>query len=123
LKLGIITKVTKDENTSTVPEKIVPPAIPLKEIDLHNTPNIEEAIPLLEKFIKDSYRENVRSIRIIHGKGIGVLRNAARLHLESHKLIKSFRPADNDHGGDGATEANLIDYNVDLILPNYTKES
>jgi hypothetical protein len=120
LKLGTITKVTEDEKISTVPAKIVPPTIALKEIDLHNTPNIEEAIPLLEKFIRDSYRENVRSIRIIHGKGIGVLRNSVRLHLESHKLVKNFKPADSDHGGDGATEANLVDYNTDLILPNST---
>jgi DNA-nicking Smr family endonuclease len=123
LKLGIITKGTKDENISTVSAKVVPPAILLKEIDLHNTPNIEEAIPLLEKFIRDSYRENVRIIRIIHGKGIGVLRNSVRLHLESHKLVKNFRSADNDHGGDGATEANLVDYNTDLILPSTTKDS
>ena len=115
-KLGILAKAFKDETNSARATKIgPPPPISLKEIDLHNNPNIEKAIPMLEKFMKESYRDNVRSIRIIHGKGIGVLRNAVRLHLESHRLVKSLGTADKDHGGEGATEANLVDYNVELL--------
>ena len=109
-------KAFKDETNSARATKIgPPPPISLKEIDLHVNPNIEEAIPMLEKFMRESYRDNVRSIRIIHGKGIGVLRNAVRLHLESHRLVKSLGTADKDHGGEGATEANLVDYNVELL--------
>jgi hypothetical protein len=42
------------------------------------------------------------------------------IRLESYKLMNNFRPADNDRGGEGATEANLMKYNADLILPNST---
>lgn len=38
-------------------------------------------------------------------------------------LVKNYRSADKDHGGDGATEANLVDYNVDLLLPSFTKNN
>jgi len=65
--------------------------------------------------MRESYRDNVCSIRIVHGKGIGVLRNAVRLHLESHKLIKSIGPTDKDHGGEGVTEAKPVDINADLL--------
>jgi hypothetical protein len=41
--------------------------------------------------------------------------NAVRTHLESHKLIRSFKSADVNNGGDGATEAYLVDYNLDLL--------
>ena len=111
-KLGII---SINPVIGTVEKLTPPPPIPLLEIDLHNNHTIEEAIPLLEKFLKESYRDNVRSIRIVHGKGIGVLRNAVRLHLENHKLVKSVSPADKDHGGEGATESNLVDYNPNLL--------
>jgi len=70
---------------------------------------------MLQDFIKESYRDNVRVIRIVHGKGIGVLRDAVRTHLESHKLVKSVSSADKDHGGEGATEAQLVDYNMNLL--------
>ena len=111
-KLGII---RTDPGIDSAEKVTMPPPIPLREIDLHNNHTIEEAIPMLEKFLKESYRDNVRSIRIIHGKGIGVLRNAVRLHLENHKLVKSVGPADKDHGGEGATEAHLIDLNPNLL--------
>lgn len=115
-KLGILAKTIDGDSTDTESLKAQPPpSIPLREIDLHSNPNIEEAIPMLEKFIRESYRDNVGSIRIVHGKGIGVLRNAVRLHLESHKLIKSFGPADKDHGGEGATEAKMVDLSADLL--------
>jgi DNA-nicking Smr family endonuclease len=113
--LGIKTKTIRDKNFEALQGTIIPPTIPLEEIDLHQTPSIEDAIPLLEQFIRESYKNNVRLIRVIHGKGIGVLRKSVRLHLESHKLVKFVKPADDNHGGDGATEANLVDYNVDLI--------
>jgi DNA-nicking Smr family endonuclease len=60
--------------------------------------------------VKESYLENVRRIRIIHGKGIFVLQKAIREYLGTHKLIisESICPADKDHGGEGATEANLV---------------
>ena len=48
-------------------------------------------------------------------KGIGVLRRAVRDYLEKNKLIRSIKSADKDHGGEGATEAQLVDYNENLL--------
>lgn len=98
--------------------KIEPPSpISLREIDLHNDYKVEVAIPMLEKFLEESYRDNVRRVRIIHGKGIFVLQKAAREYLGNHKFVisNSISSADRDHGGEGATEANLIGFNSDLL--------
>ena len=98
--------------------KLEPPLpITLKEIDLHNNYKVEVAIPMLEKFLEESYRDNVRRVRIIHGKGIFVLQKAVREYLKKHRFVisKSISSADKDHGGEGATEANLIDFNSNLL--------
>ena len=94
--------------------KMEPPLpITLKEIDLHNNYKVEVAIPMVEKFLQESYRDNVRRVRIIHGKGIFVLQKAIREYLEKHRFVisESISSADKDHGGEGATEANLMDFN------------
>ena len=96
--------------------KLEPPSpVALREIDLHGN-TVDEAIPIVENFLKESYRENVRRVRIIHGKGIFVLRNAIREYLGTHKFVKSesISPADKDHGGEGATEANLVEFSVNV---------
>jgi len=93
-----------------------PPAVTLREVDLHGN-TVNEAIPIVEKFLTECYRDNVRRVRIIHGKGIFVLQKAIREYLGMHKFVKpeSISSADKDHGGEGATEANLIDFSVDKL--------
>ena len=94
--------------------KLEPPTpIALREIDLHGN-TVDEAIPIVEKFLTECYRDNVRLVRIIHGKGIGILRKTIREYLEKHKFVKSIGPADKDHGGEGATEAKLVDFTVNV---------
>lgn len=98
--------------------KLEPPQpITLKEIDLHNDYKVEVAIPILEKFVEESYQDNVRRVRVIHGKGIFVLQKAVREYLSKHRLVasKSITSADKDHGGEGATEANLVDFDSNLL--------
>jgi len=88
--------------------EIPAPIIPKEEIDLHEK-KVHEAIPLVDKYLQESYDACLLRVRIIHGKGIGVLRQAVRDHLQNHRLVKSYTPADKDHGGDGATEVDIID--------------
>ncbi len=98
--------------------KLEPPSpVAIREINLHENHTVEEAIPIIKDFLKECYRDNVRRVRIIHGKGIGILRQAVREHLESHKFVISISisPADKDHGGEGATEANLIEFTIDNL--------
>jgi len=99
---------TKDKYKGIRPE----PIIPRNEIDLHEK-KVNEAIPLVEEFLKESYDSCLLRVRIIHGKGIGVLRQAIRDYLQNHRLVRSFAPADKDHGGDGATEVDIIDVITD----------
>ena len=68
----------------------------------------------MNKFLEECYQDNVRQVRIIHGKGIFVLQKAIREILGTHKLVitESISAADKDQGGEGATEANLIEYSV-----------
>ena len=78
------------------------------EIDLHGM-TVEEAIPLVERFLEDSYRANKRQVWIVHGKGAGILRNEVGRRLKNHQLVKSHALADKDRGGVGATQVDFVD--------------
>ncbi|MFC1964122.1 Smr/MutS family protein [Chloroflexota bacterium] len=91
--------------------KIPAPVILKTEIDLHGK-TVNEAIPLVEKFIRDSYRAHERRVWIIHGKGTGVLREEVRQRLTNHPLVESFNSADQSHGEEGATQVDIIDWKV-----------
>jgi DNA mismatch repair protein MutS2 len=69
---------------------------------------VEEAIPRLEKYLNDAYLVGLPSVRVIHGKGTGALRRAAREQLEGHPLVASYRPGDQHEGGDGVTVVELV---------------
>jgi DNA-nicking Smr family endonuclease len=76
------------------------------ELDLHRL-TVDEAIPKIDEFLHDTYRAGIYHVRIIHGKGTGVLRQEVGRYLASHPLVKSFGPADRYHGNIGATEVEL----------------
>jgi DNA mismatch repair protein MutS2 len=46
-------------------------------------------------------------VRIIHGFGTGALKNFVHHFLKNHDLIERFEFATPDHGGQGATVADL----------------
>ena len=50
----------------------------------------DEAIALLDKYLDDAYLAHIPSVRIVHGKGTGALRNAVQAHLKRLKYVKSF---------------------------------
>lgn len=80
-----------------------------EELDLHGL-TVEEAMPLLERFIYDSFQGGQRRVWVVHGRGAGVLRREVGKYLDGHTLVKSFGPADAEHGGPGATEVQLSDW-------------
>ena len=49
----------------------------------------DEAIPLLDKYLDDAYLAHLPSVRIVHGKGTGALRNAVQAHLKRLKYVLS----------------------------------
>ncbi len=66
---------------------------------------IEEARPILEKYLDDAYLLGVSPVYIIHGKGKGILRDEVKKMLDKIPYIKSFRIGDTKEGGIGVTVA------------------
>ncbi len=68
----------------------------------------EEALKLLENFVDKALMSNATQLRIVHGKGTGVLREAVKRKLrEYNDLGNVYHPAAND-GGDGVTVVEII---------------
>jgi dsDNA-specific endonuclease/ATPase MutS2 len=77
------------------------------ELDLHGN-LVEEAIPKIEDFLYNAYKAGFDRVWIIHGKGTGVLKLEVSRLLSRHSLVRSFYNADKYHGGEGATQVNLV---------------
>ena len=69
----------------------------------------DEAIPLLDKYLDDAYLAHLPSVRIVHGKGTGALRNAVQAHLKRLKYVKSFHLGEFGEGDAGVTIAEFKD--------------
>ena len=67
--------------------------------------NSDEAIAKLDKYLDDAYIAHLPSVRIVHGKGTGVLRNAVHAHLKRLNYIKSYKLAEFGEGDAGVTIA------------------
>jgi DNA mismatch repair protein MutS2 len=71
---------------------------------------VDEALFRLERFLNDAFVADLPTVLVIHGKGTGTLRQAVREELKSHPLVKSFRPAELEEGGNGATIVELANH-------------
>lgn len=63
----------------------------------------EEAWSNVEKFIDDCYLAGISPVRIVHGKGTGVLKKYIRDMLKRHQYVVSHRPGIFGEGEDGVT--------------------
>lgn len=68
---------------------------------------VDEALPVLDIFLDNAFLANLPSVRIIHGKGTGVLRSAVQDHLRRCKYVKRFRVGVYGEGENGVTIAEL----------------
>ena len=64
---------------------------------------VDEAIPLLDKYLDDAYLAHLPSVRVVHGKGTGALRSAVQSHLKRLKYVKEFRLGEFGEGDAGVT--------------------
>ena len=62
----------------------------------------------VEEYLQEAQRKGFRSIRIIHGKGIGVQREMVRSILARTSFVRNFTDAPPQAGGRGATVAHLL---------------
>jgi DNA mismatch repair protein MutS2 len=69
---------------------------------------IDEASLKLDKYLNDAFMAGIIRVRVIHGKGMGILRNAIHRQLGSHPLIKSYRLGIYGEGGAGVTIVELV---------------
>lgn len=76
------------------------------ELDLRGK-TFEEAKGQLEKYIDDAYLSGLTSVRIIHGKGTGALREKVRNYLSHYQPVKKIEDAKMNEGGYGVTIAYL----------------
>ena len=87
---------------------------------LHNTESIEEkakfeyeldirglykdtALQAIENYLDKAYMYGFVKIRIVHGRGSGVLKQAVYNYLKNHPYIQNFHAEDERFGGDGVT--------------------
>lgn len=68
---------------------------------------VDEAIPIIDKYLDDCYIAKLSPIRIVHGKGTGALRNGIHHYLKTNKLVDSFRPGTFGEGEMGVTIVSL----------------
>ncbi len=63
----------------------------------------DEAIAELDKYLDDAYIAHLPSVRVVHGKGTGALRNAVHSHLKRLKYVKEYRLGEYGEGDAGVT--------------------
>lgn len=64
---------------------------------------VDEAIAALDKYLDDAYLSHLSSVRIVHGKGTGALRNAVHNYLKNVSYVSSYRLAEYGEGDAGVT--------------------
>ena len=84
-----------------------PVKIPIQDIlDLH-TFNPKDLPDLLVDYFEACIDAGIFSIRIVHGKGQGILRKRVQGLLDKNSMVESFQDAPPEAGGWGATLVEL----------------
>ncbi len=99
------TRIDKDEFEQLDPYNPFPDPVVIEfqdVIDLHSIPP-GQVRAVVEDYLEEAHRRGTRSVRIIHGKGIGVQREMVRSILSRTAWVVDFRDAPGDAGGWGAT--------------------
>ena len=72
------------------------------EVDVRGQ-RTEEAIQIIQSFIDDAIMLDFSELRILHGKGNGILKEMIRNYLKSEPVVKSCRDEHVQFGGSGIT--------------------
>ena len=68
---------------------------------------VDEALPVVDKFIDGALLENLNPVTIVHGIGSGRLRESIRDYLREHRAVTGFEDGDLLRGGVGVTVVHL----------------
>lgn len=69
--------------------------------------NVDEALFLIDKYLDDAKLRKIPTVRIIHGKGTGILRSSIHRYLKTNKYVESFRLGTFGEGETGVTVVEL----------------
>ncbi len=64
---------------------------------------VDEALSELDKYLDDAYLAHLPSVRVVHGKGTGALRNAVHNYLRKNRVVKNYRLGEYGEGDAGVT--------------------
>ena len=64
---------------------------------------VDEAMPVMEKYLDDAYLAHLSNVRVVHGRGTGALKNACHKRLRQLKYVKDFRLGEFGEGDSGVT--------------------
>ena len=84
------------------------------EIEISDTLDLHAFSPkdvkaVVEEYLKEARKKGFRSVRIIHGKGVGVQREMVRKILSDTDFVKSFKNAPEFSGSWGSTVVEFIE--------------
>jgi DNA mismatch repair protein MutS2 len=63
----------------------------------------EESMLKIQKWLDEAYALGSRDLKVIHGRGDGILRKLIREYLKTVNFVKSYKYETEQQGGDGAT--------------------
>jgi DNA mismatch repair protein MutS2 len=69
--------------------------------------HVEEAVEELRQAVGEAHALKESPLRVVHGKGQGVLRRLLRDYLKTDKRVESFSDAEPNQGGHGVTVVNI----------------
>ena len=93
-------EISKKKNTSFTPKKVE------TELNIIGM-NVEESIFLVDKFLDNAAIAKLEQVRIVHGKGSGILGKGIQKYLNSHPHVKSYRYGTFGEGEMGVTIVTL----------------
>ena len=64
---------------------------------------VDEAMPVLEKYLDDAYLAHLETVRVVHGRGTGALKSAVHQRLKKLKYVKEYRLGVFGEGDSGVT--------------------
>jgi DNA mismatch repair protein MutS2 len=64
---------------------------------------VKEALYRLDRYLDKAFVAGLTTVRVVHGKGTGVLREAVREALSAHPLVNGYRDGYIGEGDAGVT--------------------
>ncbi len=108
VKLALLERVGADNIKSVVPKS--PPSLNMIKRNSQFSPSldvrgkrVDEIMPIVERFLDDAMLSAHGELRILHGKGEGVLRKVIRDYLRTNPAVASMADEHVERGGDGIT--------------------